>query len=140
MFCPAMFHRLGCILLALAVFTANAYCACIPVGNQSLPGKTRVEKPVHPGCHGHEEKQKDGSEGPDHQRHDCGHCTGTVSADTSSAKTTMPSDLSPLYCGTPIFRFIGSVADSTGHTVEHSGLSPPVSPPTLFSLACSLTI
>ena len=133
-----MLHRLGVIFLAVTVFAANAYCACLPVADGHVRSKeTRVEKPAHPGCHGHGEKQKDA---PDHQQHNCGHCTGTVSADTSLGKTTVPSNhLSPLDCPVAAVACIASIANSTGHVFDHSGLPPPVPPPTLLSLACSFT-
>ena len=133
-----MLRPLGSIFLAVTVLLANAYCACVPVaGGSTWSPEARVEKPAHPGCHGHGGEQE---EQPDDRQHNCGHCTGTVSADTSSGKTMMPSDLSPLCCGAPVFTFIGSITNSTGHAFDHSGPSPPVPPPTLLSLGCSLTI
>ena len=105
-----------------------------------MAGETQVEKPAHPGCHGHGDKQNEESEGPDQQQHNCGHCMGTVSADTSSGKTMMPSELSPLCCVAPVFTLIGPVTNPTGYAFDHSGLSPPVPSPSLLSLGCSLTI
>lgn len=129
-------HRLAIVLLALSVFVANAYCACLPVTpGTAISRETGVGQAVHPACHGHGE-ERDSERG----EQDCGHCKATSFADNSGAKQVAPAErLSPLYCGAAGLPWSASVAGAIGHCLDHSGLPPPVSPPTLLSLACSFT-
>lgn len=131
-----MLHRLGVILLAGTVLVANAYCACVPVVDGAARSRqTEAQEPSHSGCHGHDKKSSDG---PGQDEHNCGHCTGTVSADMSSGKTSLNAPhLSPLHWfSTTSADLVAEVRD-VGHSFDHSGLSPPVASPTLLNLFCS---
>ncbi len=132
------------IFLSVLVFIANAYCACAKASAQLPQPDMTVEPPVpsHSGCHGHPaapDGQGQGGQG-DHDSHSCGHCTGTVSADSSQGKVMPPALLlSPmLFAALPTD--IVAAGAMRGSCCDHSGLPPPLPPPTLLNLGCSLTI
>lgn len=129
--------RAGTIFLSFVVLIANALCACAGPMTSSVT-KSPDAIPAHPGCHGH----GDDDEAPASEevpQHDCGHCTNTVIADAPASKTvdlslSLAFDLPAYSCGAVLTSPFGS---TNGHAA-HSGLPPPLGPPTLLSLSCSL--
>jgi hypothetical protein len=132
------------IFLAVVVFVANTYCACASAVRDGLGGDQGATEKSHSHCHPapsrerrgcHDEKPAD----EDHGSHTCGHCTGTVTADAAKAKTMLPSpDLGPaLYANITADHGL-STGSLRGGAFDHSGLPPPLPPPTLFHLSCSL--
>lgn len=133
-----MLHRFAVILLAVAVFVMNAYCGCAH-GMSSMTGfaaeahASRAE-PEHSDCKGHGPEQPQDS---NHDEHDCRHCTGQVSADTNPAKTNLSGPLL-----SPVFWSVGELADHLARSFatdsfDHTGLPPPLPPPTLLNQFCS---
>ena len=135
------------ILLALAVFLANAYCAC--AGATSVNADVNVVATAAdqaPHCHAAAPKDPPsgchdnapGSGGRD-DSHDCAHCTGTLSADAPAAKTTLPAPaVQPFILGVAVSHaFVTTGAHQLG-LFNCSDLPPPRDPPTLLNLACAL--
>ncbi|MDQ3439453.1 MAG: hypothetical protein M3478_03790 [Planctomycetota bacterium] len=130
------------ILLAVLVFIGNAYCACVNASAQrpELAVTAAVAIPTHPGCHGHRTAPEDQGPG-EPESHSCGHCTGTVSADSSKAKTTPPPHvLSPDSFAAALSGLVTGVSPTGSTSYGHCGLSPPLPPPTLLKLGCSLIV
>ena len=131
------------ILLAVVVFAANMYCACV-TGIHATARRVDSAQNPHAHCHSTPTEETGGchDEKPSEQGHGsrtCSHCTGTVTADTAKAKTALPSlDLYP----TLFVNFATNQAVSAGlfygPALDRSGLSPPLDPPTLFNLSCCL--
>src|SRR5688572_5109071 len=99
------------ILLAFVVCFANAYCACADMGGASTGQPPRSESsansphtpaPSHTGCQGAcHGSPTDRAPCPSNgHSHGCGHCTGTVTADTA-AKTVVPPLLDMVVGTTP---------------------------------------
>jgi hypothetical protein len=129
-----MLHRLRIILLAAAVFAANAYCACVTGMGASSPCHAAAEEPEPHGCHG----SGDADPMPAKDGHNCDHCNGTRSLDTPGGKTTLASPLvsTATWAGVAPAALVIE-AGSWDHAIDHSGPSPPVSPPTLLNQFCS---
>jgi hypothetical protein len=131
-------------LLAVLVFIANAFCACAGAARADASREFRgVEKQsshCHPaapderaGCH--DEK----SNGHDGDSHTCGHCTGTLSADAPQLKSNIPSPLvTPVLFLELTSDHLAATGSLWGSVHGHHGLSPPLPPPTLINLSCSL--
>ena len=123
------------ILLSLSVFVANAYCACAG-GDVPAPAQASCcAAKSSPSCHGAVPTEEAPCEKGD-PAHNCGHCTGSVTADTA-AKTVVPPLVGASFIGVPD-ACAGVTAFSRCHPHEHAGLSPPVAAPTLLNLSCSL--
>lgn len=139
-----MARRIAVILLAVLVALANSLCACADSSTSMVARKSKAAV-QNSHCHsaapqadakacrsgtGSQERQDHGS---------CGHCTGTVAADVSSAKITVPS---PVPAPLLFVVALPDLPDFDGQLArlrfEHTGLSPPVPSPTLLSLFCSL--
>jgi hypothetical protein len=128
-------HRIGIILLAAAVFAANAYCACTTgAGPSSSCHIAAAEGPERRPCHGH--GGTDPSSAPD--RHDCGHCNGNWSLDAPGQKSFPPGAfLSALVWAEAHPAGLVTEVVPGGHVIDHSGASPPGPAPTLLNLSCS---
>src|SRR5688500_1494939 len=116
------------VLLSVAVCVANAYCACADLSVASHPPADRRAPNAATACHGCAPAQSGCRGGAptgttpchsDDPAHNCGHCTGTVTADTT-AKTVLP----PVVC-TPfavtISAWNGETPVSISHRFEHAG-------------------
>lgn len=134
------------ILVAALVFIANTVCICAAspradqVINEIASGASLHcdSKRSEGSCHGHSDGERPGDE--DQQSHSCGHCTGTVSIDVAQPKSvSAPLLLSPILCPLPLHDFL-NVRPLHSVPLVVRAQPPPVSPPTLFSLACLLTI
>jgi hypothetical protein len=134
------------IFLAVVVFVANTYCACAGIVKADAK-KTEVSPAKsHAHCHPapsekrgtcHDEQPSDS----DHKSHSCGHCTGTVTADTAKAKTTVPAlALCPFLFATSSAGKAETPSSFRGIPFENLDLPPPLTPLTLFDLSCSLVI
>lgn len=132
-----MFHRLGILILAAAVFAANAYCACAAVAGASSPQRLAIEDAKYPPCHGPAGGEQDDQQGDHH----CDHCNGTRSLATPAEKSgvTDPLPSAPCWAPTVPVDSDGTFA-SSGHAVDHSGPSPPVPPQTLLHQSCSFNL
>lgn len=125
----------------MLVFLANAYCACVNASAQAPQPVMAVEASAsgYPGCHSHPAVPEGQGKG-DHDSHACGHCTGTVFADSSPGKVMPPALLlSPVLFAALPTEVVASGA-VRGTCCDHSGLPPPLPPPTLLNLGCSLNI
>ena len=133
-----MLTRFGTILLAAMMLIANAICVCAaPARGQAVALEEAPPSRSHPGCHGHSDNQSD-SVPEDAPEHDCGHCTNTVIADASASKSSAASPLSCLdRFAVPCATVVISDTALADCLFDHSGLPPPLPPPTLFSLSCS---
>jgi hypothetical protein len=129
-----MRYRLGVILLAAAVFAANAYCACAAGMVATSPRHIAVETPADRRCHG----VGDADPVPAQDGHNCDHCNGMRSLDTPGGKTIPASPLvsTLIWAGVALADLVIE-AGWWGHAIGHSGPSPPVPPPTLLNQSCS---
>jgi hypothetical protein len=148
--------RFCTLILALAVLAANAYCSCTWAAAASSVACGTADAQVGDDdgcCSGHNEDSRT-DEHADHQancgqkshhddgdQHTCAHCTGTLTADPSVAKTVVAPPVIVPHVVVPV---ISLVADpdhwATRDRPDFSGLPPPIGTPTLLNLACLLTI
>lgn len=138
--------RIQTILLAFVVAISNMVCACVA---SSVPdtechgrvatadAKASVDEHAEGGC-----LQSAPVKTPCDDKsnsHDCAHCTGTISGDAPKARSNLDSPfVSPLLT-LSLNSFVTLSPQSCDHSFSHCGLSPPpIPPPTLLSLGCSL--
>lgn len=131
----------------MLVFIANTICICVGSasantvgGVPSAPSSHCQPKQSEGSCHGHSKDQQPVDDKGDGS-HSCGHCAGTVSMEASQPKSSVASAplLPPIHCPLPFSDFF-SVRSVHNIPPALRSQPPPVSPPTLLNLACSLTI
>lgn len=146
-YCSKRVNKPLTIFITTLVLIANTICVCMESmasiapsdtnGDARLASSHRVPQPRHEGCKGHPERDKP-AEG-DRDPGTCGHCTGTVSAEAPQGKSVVSVPAVVSVIDPILLADFLAVQRLRSVPMELLAMPPPIEPPTLLNLACSLT-